>query len=792
MIYRFGPFRLDPARRLLQREGEQAELPLKVFKCLLYLIEHRDRAVSREELLDAVWGTEHLSAGVVPQTILQIRHYLGDTGQEQHYVGTARGFGYRWVGPLEPEDATPGRGTNASTAPAAPAEAAVGSKVPGKRGMGSPMAWVVAMLVLAASAAGLYFLRKPSTPPAAPLASGEAALLLPVQVSAGPDDAWARYGVMDFMVERFRTAGQPMVSSETVITLVGAQAESTNPKQLDRLVEATGSKLVLAANARKRGARWTVSLETVHGTQLPMIGTGEANQVIEAARLAVDDMLVRLGRKAPTGPPQDPARLLLLQQIDDAIRNRELDAAQALIKRVPPQWRRDPKFRFAQATIELRKPDPAAAARILDGLLAETPAGKDPVFRAQVLNALAVVHRILEQPRQLEARLQEAARLLEGGSAPALAGGISLNLGNAAAERGQYDLAAQHYARARWNFERSTHLPGLAMIDFNVGLRTMDRAQPAEALPYLHSAAGRFAALGNPMESATWTLMLDAYLDLLDMEAATAAAERVRVLAERVANDPQLTAPASLAEARLATVEGRWQAAGKAFDKAAAIADAHAGQSWADEAGAIATAGLAELALQRGDPAPACTRLRRTLHRLKAKEPQPMPLATKGQPWLTLVRCGLAQGQVAIARTDAEAFAELAAASPGFAPRLFATLAEAELAAAEGRHEAAQVAYENTEILAEAGHVPVYRLLAVQSHMTWLMSSRPRGASVPARAWTLADSVADRADGSYDAALVQLRLYHALGDAVAWRAALTRTQSLAGERRIPPALQVAP
>src|SRR5262249_53286360 len=103
-ISRFGPFRLDPARCILLRGEEAIPLPPKAFRCLLYLIDNRERLVTREELLNAVWGTEHLSPGVVPQTVLQDRHALGDTGEAQQYIETVRGFGYRWTTPIGSEE----------------------------------------------------------------------------------------------------------------------------------------------------------------------------------------------------------------------------------------------------------------------------------------------------------------------------------------------------------------------------------------------------------------------------------------------------------------------------------------------------------------------------------------------------------------------------------------------------------------------------------------------------------------------------------------------------------------
>src|SRR5687768_9237674 len=104
VAYRFGPFRLDPARRTFQREAEYIQLPPKVFNCLVYLLDHRERAVSHEVLRDAGWGTEDLSAGVIPQTMLLMRRALKDGRTETEYVETLRGFGYRWTAPVEVEE----------------------------------------------------------------------------------------------------------------------------------------------------------------------------------------------------------------------------------------------------------------------------------------------------------------------------------------------------------------------------------------------------------------------------------------------------------------------------------------------------------------------------------------------------------------------------------------------------------------------------------------------------------------------------------------------------------------
>jgi len=67
MTFRFRNVRLHPATRQLWRDGARVPLPLplKSFDCLSYLIEHRDRAVGRDELIAAVWGRAEVSDKVL-------------------------------------------------------------------------------------------------------------------------------------------------------------------------------------------------------------------------------------------------------------------------------------------------------------------------------------------------------------------------------------------------------------------------------------------------------------------------------------------------------------------------------------------------------------------------------------------------------------------------------------------------------------------------------------------------------------------------------------------------------
>ena len=62
-LYRFGPFALDPRRRTLSRAGSPVSLNPKAFDVLIFLVQNPHRLVTKEELLQAVWGDTFVEEG---------------------------------------------------------------------------------------------------------------------------------------------------------------------------------------------------------------------------------------------------------------------------------------------------------------------------------------------------------------------------------------------------------------------------------------------------------------------------------------------------------------------------------------------------------------------------------------------------------------------------------------------------------------------------------------------------------------------------------------------------------
>ena len=97
-VYDFEDFELHPQAYELFCSGRPAGLQLKPTRLLLYLIEHRQRTVPKEELLEAIWPGGYIGETTFTTAIGEIRRALSDHGDSQRLIRTFRGRGYRFVG----------------------------------------------------------------------------------------------------------------------------------------------------------------------------------------------------------------------------------------------------------------------------------------------------------------------------------------------------------------------------------------------------------------------------------------------------------------------------------------------------------------------------------------------------------------------------------------------------------------------------------------------------------------------------------------------------------------------
>jgi DNA-binding winged helix-turn-helix (wHTH) protein len=103
MALRFGQIEVDLDAFEVRRSGEAVHVEPQVFDVLRYLVEHRDRLVLKEELIEEVWGTRFVSESALTSRIKAARRALGDDGREQRMIRTVHGRGYRFIGAPEGE-----------------------------------------------------------------------------------------------------------------------------------------------------------------------------------------------------------------------------------------------------------------------------------------------------------------------------------------------------------------------------------------------------------------------------------------------------------------------------------------------------------------------------------------------------------------------------------------------------------------------------------------------------------------------------------------------------------------
>jgi DNA-binding winged helix-turn-helix (wHTH) protein/tetratricopeptide (TPR) repeat protein len=805
-VYRFGECRIDLSARELDCAGELLSLSPKVFDCLAYLVEHRDRAVGRDELIAAVWGRVDVTDTLLGQTVLKARRAVGDTGNEQNTIRTVPRFGYRWIADVSVEEPP---STEANT-PVAPAGSPVGespvsapardqahtfvvARSPAAPDATPPLRWrasagafaiIAAVIVATAVAIGWWQVvaRRGSSKASdswtaqTTSASGDAidaTAVLPVEINSAGDWSWLRLGLMDLIATRMRSAGVAVVPSDNVVALI--RSGSTDVAR--KVTDGTGARILVLPSAKRLANGWTVrlALRAADGSEREV--EARHTDVIEAGRAAADRLLALLGKRAP-GRRDDLHELPadeLISRAEAALLTDDLASARHLLESAPIAVQKSPELRLRLAQIDFRAGQLDAARKRLDELLAEVSAESNPVLRARILNGSGVVYLRTQRQIDGERDFTQAIALLESRNQPAALGQAYTGRAVSYAAQGRYEPAIADFARARVALELAGDALALARVEANEGIVSAKRGRYAEALAAHLRSAQHFERFGALNELAsTLANAADAQLALLQPTDALATTERAWPLIGRLENRSTrhllqverasaLAANGRLTEARalltdlagdnandpepLLLARVQYEQASldfnaSHFDNAATLA-------------AAAVAGFDDADYQR--------------ERVSA--------------WLLLTRSLRAQGRDAEAAAAVDrllAWAKDRSATPN---AVYATLADAERGWAARKRDVATTAYDSALSLAEKTGVPADTVQVIASYGASLIADGELD-----RASAVVGQAARWADRDFTCAVLQVRYYRALGEQEAWQAALRRARMLAGERTIPPLL----
>jgi tetratricopeptide (TPR) repeat protein len=632
-----------------------------------------------------------------------------------------------------------------------------------------------ALVVVAALALGWFAARRaqeaeaPRTDAAAP-ARGDAIAVLPADVLAGNDDEWLRLGLMDLLATRLRARGVAVMPSDSVVRVVAGSRGSD--EALQRLSGSAALRSLVLPAVRKSGNDWIVRAELVDVGGARRAVQAEADNPIAATDRAAQRLLALLGRVQPddAAPDADIGLTELLQRTDAARLAENLELARSLIEQAPPALRDLPEVRERAIRIDLRAGRFDAARAAIATLLGRVTAEANPVMHARLLENLCVAD--LRSGRLADARraCDEAIGLLDGRGEPIALGRTYNDRGILEAREGHADAALADFSRSRVALTLGGDPLLLAQLDGNESTVQMAHGRPAEALPTLVRAGETFHRFGMVNEFITSIVNQNgSHLQLLQPLDALKASDAGWAERQRI-TDPQVRSAFEAARADTLAANGRIAEARAVLDalihrSAPPVDPAQVGRARAIEA---------RLDLALGDAGTAVVLARDAIGALDGAGDE----ADRADAWLTLVRA-LHAGDAAAAATQATAFA--AWGNEGDDPRVRVRVDLARAATAAGA-DAATAAFDaalagvdgRSELMAEVATAYGNYLVA---------QGRLDAAAV------VAGRVARAAEQDFDCALLQVRLYRALGQEAAWRAALAHARELAGERPIPQVLQ---
>lgn len=250
-LLRFGRCEVNVIGRSLRVAGRPVELEPRPFDLLVYLIHHRHRVVSKQELLEKVWESRYVSTSALARAVMKLRQVLCCTS-EARLIGTVQRVGYRFVAKV----------TSEAAQPAAAAEA----------------------LTLA---------------------------LLPFDNATG-DTAldWVTLGLMAMVAETLACDWRlSMVGMESMLGALAAQGESALVDRAAAVRRNTGAQLVVHARVSRNAAGYRLDYRLL-GQPPALAGSVAAARPVELAEKLPRALTSTLFRGEHSAPPMNHVRFL--------------------------------------------------------------------------------------------------------------------------------------------------------------------------------------------------------------------------------------------------------------------------------------------------------------------------------------------------------------------------------------------------------------------------------------------------------------------------------------------------
>ena len=312
--YLLGEYELDADKYLLRHNNSTLHLPELPFQVLLYLVDNRERYVSRQELLEKFWQCSDAYEETLTKCISTIRTQLDDPANAPRYIETRKKVGYRYIGPFDSQSSST---TQAETSNLEIEQVRVvsvsieedddlkkelpaGSPVGGVASRIYPKSWLsarakaallsITVVGLALAAYVLFFSRKPPEPGAG--AEFKTLAVLPFKaIGADANDDYLGLGLADDLIARLNDTGKIVVRPTSSVR----KYADPNKDSLEAGRE-LGVEAILDGSIHRAGDRLRVTVQLIRVRDSKQLWAGRFDERftdILAVQDSVSEQLVK-------------------------------------------------------------------------------------------------------------------------------------------------------------------------------------------------------------------------------------------------------------------------------------------------------------------------------------------------------------------------------------------------------------------------------------------------------------------------------------------------------------------
>jgi TolB-like protein/DNA-binding winged helix-turn-helix (wHTH) protein/Tfp pilus assembly protein PilF len=557
--YEFGEFQLDTGKRLLRRlDGTQVPLTPRVFETLLYMVEHHDAVLDKEQIMEAVWPDSIVEENNLAQAISKLRQVLGETPGSHSYIVTVPGRGYRFVAEVNkrngnivsigPAD-SPTTPMSVQEATEADSKADRHQLLRKVRHGASPSDWrifgVAITAIIVVGLAALFFVRYRSLPvsvraPSSP-APADAVLSVPARIaeksiavlpfenrSDEKENAYFADGIEDEILTRLSN-----IADLKVISRTSTRQYQSKPANLREIAKQLGVANILEGSVQKVADHVRVNVQLVNAQTDSHLWADTYDRKLtdifsvesEIAKGIAESLQARLtGREEqalavkPTDNPEayDAYLRALAFETRSSL---SFDASRRAVDFYARAVQLDPKFAVAWARLSrahalmyFRFEDTTAARRNAATKTLENAQKLQPNSAETQLALGYYQYWVLRDYALAKTTFKEVSKMVPGSSE------VPKALGLVSRREGQWDESVAYFEQAlaldprNVEFLTDTALTYAMLRRFPVALKLSDRALDIlpNDLDLMETKARIYQAQGNLKEAAKMLLEVNA------------------------------------------------------------------------------------------------------------------------------------------------------------------------------------------------------------------------------------------------------------------------------------------